>query len=159
MLKKEFEELTGLYPSDNMYSIIEENYATYKNMSKERFCKMYKNNENGIAELIQAKCNVVNFEREHDEKSQLRDQILALNRELSMLEKQLKEVAEKYELEQEWKPYYNKCLLPKRTYEAMKEKYHKKLDTFEAKTFIHNTFGSQKWKLIDIKKSERFKTI
>ena len=49
MLKQEFSDRTGFYPSADMYAIIENKYLEM-DVGKDRFCKMYKNNDEGLAE-------------------------------------------------------------------------------------------------------------
>ena len=53
MLKQEFSDRTGFYPSADMYAIIENKYLEM-DVGKDRFCKMYKNNDEGLAEYIQS---------------------------------------------------------------------------------------------------------
>ena len=52
MLKKEFEKLTGIYPSNALYRCIEEKYMDMPMVRKDSFCNHYKNNIDGIAERI-----------------------------------------------------------------------------------------------------------
>lgn len=53
MLKQEFSDRTGFYPSADIYAIIENKYLEM-DVGKDRFCKMYKNNDEGLAEYIQS---------------------------------------------------------------------------------------------------------
>ena len=52
MMKKEFEVLTGIFPSDELYKAIEAAYYDFAG-DKTAFCKAYKANKDGIAERIQ----------------------------------------------------------------------------------------------------------
>lgn len=52
MMKKEFEALTGIFPSDELYKTIEAAYYDFAG-DKTAFCKAYKANKGGIAERIQ----------------------------------------------------------------------------------------------------------
>ena len=58
MLKKEFEELTGFHPSDDMYTAIEAEYMKMQDIDKTTFCQMYNNNTDGLASKIQFSCDV-----------------------------------------------------------------------------------------------------
>lgn len=61
MMKQEFEKLTGIYPSDDLYKQIEEAYMTF-NGDKATFCKAYAANTDGLAEKIQATTNRARYE-------------------------------------------------------------------------------------------------
>lgn len=99
MLKKEFEELTGIYPSDALYRCIEAKYMEMPMVRKENFCNYYKNNTDGIAELIQMLADEDEIAR--DEKHE--EQKTLLKKEIDSLKAQLKIINRKLELEEEWK--------------------------------------------------------
>lgn len=104
MMIEEFEKLTGIYPTIELYKAIEAEYMNGNYESKEAFCKAYKGNKNNfMAERIQRKANESAWktESEMNEKiSQLtaeRDgNIKALRAQIAVLDAQL-------EREQEWK--------------------------------------------------------
>ena len=52
----EFEELTGFYPSADMYDAIELEYFEFPG-DKYAFCEAYKANKDGLAEKIQQKAS------------------------------------------------------------------------------------------------------
>lgn len=56
MMLEEFEELTGFYPSADMYDAIELEYADFPG-DKYAFCEAYKANKDGLAEKIQQKAS------------------------------------------------------------------------------------------------------
>ena len=56
MLRSEFEKLTGFYPPENLFAVIEE-YYTQSELNVEDFCIQYRFNMNGIAEKIQNETN------------------------------------------------------------------------------------------------------
>ena len=60
MMKKEFEALTGIFPSDELYKAIEAAYYDFTG-DKTAFCKAYKANKNGIAERIQREADMAAF--------------------------------------------------------------------------------------------------
>ena len=78
MLKKEFEELTGIYPSDALYRCIEAKYMEMPMVRKENFCNYYKNNTDGIAELIQMLADedeIARDEKHEEQKTLLKKEI------------------------------------------------------------------------------------
>lgn len=52
MLEREFSDRTGFYPPADMYEIIESKYLEM-DIDKDKFCEMYKNNDEDLAECIQ----------------------------------------------------------------------------------------------------------
>ena len=56
MLRSEFENLTGIYPPENLFEVIQEAYTQSK-LSKRDFCRQYKFNVNGLAKKIQQETN------------------------------------------------------------------------------------------------------
>ena len=84
MLISEFETLTRIYPSETLYSVIEEFYNESK-LDKHEFCENYKLNADGLAERIQTEVNKLEQEREKDFASRLYE----LNSRIEELEKAL----------------------------------------------------------------------
>ncbi len=84
MLISEFENLTGIYPSANQYSVIERFYSESKE-DKHEFCEKYKFNADFLAERIQTAVNKLEQEREKDFASRLYE----LNSRIEELEKAL----------------------------------------------------------------------
>ena len=107
MLKKEFEELTGIYPSDALYRCIEEKYMDMPMVRKDSFCNHYKNNTDGIAERIQMAADEAEIARnkEHEEQTTL------LKKEIDSIKEELRRTKRKLYLEEEWKEYFNPELL------------------------------------------------
>ena len=56
MMMTEFEELTGFYPSADMYDAIELEYFEFPG-DKYAFCEAYKTNKDGLAERIQQRAS------------------------------------------------------------------------------------------------------
>ena len=56
MLISEFQNLTGIYPSENLYSVIEKFYNESKE-DKHEFCRAYLMNADCLAERIQREAN------------------------------------------------------------------------------------------------------
>ena len=97
MMIQELEGRTGFYPSQDLYSFIEEAY-TKSNLDKDAFCKAYKQNENGMAEAIARKASITRIiEADKAEKEN--------HKKISGLEKEVERLKAQLEREQEWKPY------------------------------------------------------
>lgn len=86
MLIREFENLTGIYPSMNLYTAIEKCYHE-SDMDKQDFCRAYKYNENGLAEKIQSEANKLESDAE-------------------TLKYQVKLLQEELDIELKWKDSY-----------------------------------------------------
>lgn len=54
MLISEFQNLTGIYPSENLYSVIEKFYNEFKE-DKHEFCEKYKEQEDGTFECTRCR--------------------------------------------------------------------------------------------------------
>lgn len=92
MMLEEFEKLTGIFPSADLYEAIEKAYNEFTG-DKVEFCKTYKANAEGLAEKIQRAANTQSW-KEHGAIAQERKE---LNAQIESLKQQL-------EREQEWKP-------------------------------------------------------
>ena len=55
MMIQEFEQLTGIYPTTELYKVIEKKYMDGPWTSKQEFCEAYKANKDGLAESC-ARC-------------------------------------------------------------------------------------------------------
>ena len=99
MLRGEFENLTGIYPSENLYSVIERFYSESKE-DKHDFCRAYLMNADCLAEHIQTEANKLEQAREQ----QAYVEICDLKTKLE--EEKLKKLELKIQLDKEldWKP-------------------------------------------------------
>lgn len=134
MLRSEFEILTGIYVTDDLYSCIEKVYMQLK-VDKSVFCERYKNNKDGLAQVIQQEANrrkLLNDEEVLNENCRLHDKIKRLEAELDK--------------EQEWEPYENSAMDDKR-YEAL-AKVGRKMSDEEAQELIADEFGFQKDRIL-----------
>lgn len=93
MMREEFEQRTGFYPSSALYAIIEKHYTEFDG-DKDAFCKAYKKNVDGMAERIQREVNMATLKAQRDQATELTRRDVEIER----LKKEL-------EREQEWKPY------------------------------------------------------
>lgn len=136
MMKQEFEKLTGIYPTDNLYTQIEAAYMDFKG-DKAEFCKAYAKNSNGIAEKIQLAADMEAFkaQREHAARIAERDA------EIARLEKAL-------EREQEWKAHEIKGNVQQVDYERLAQAGGTEEMTDErCKELLYGWFGFAKEKI------------
>lgn len=75
MQRSDFSRMTGIYPSWDMFKIIlmELEYQKANGMTEEEFCQNYKENKDGLAEMIQKDADrasdaFLSMEREKDRK-------------------------------------------------------------------------------------------
>lgn len=97
MLRTEFEQLTGIYPTANLYAAIEKDYAAFDG-SKCEYCNTYKANRDGLAESIQRAADMDTISSSINREREIADRIEALEKENVRLKQAL-------EREQEWSPY------------------------------------------------------
>lgn len=93
MLKEEFEQRTGFYPDQALYSIIEKHYMEF-NGDKDAFCKAYKKNTDWLADKIQREADMQAFKAQAAAEKAAKD-----------YESRIAELKKALEREQEWKPY------------------------------------------------------
>lgn len=64
MMIQEFETLTGIYPSAELYKAIEAEYMDGPWTNKQDFCDAYKKNKDGLAEVIAKRACDANYQAE-----------------------------------------------------------------------------------------------
>lgn len=130
MMMQEFEKLTGIYPTADLYAAIEAAYMEFDG-DKTAFCKAYKANKNGLAEKIQREVNMAAFKAQnaHDADLARRDA------EIEGLKKEL-------EREQEWKPYVDTDNVQQSDYEQLRDDTCTRVMTdAEAKDLLYKWYG------------------
>lgn len=103
MQREEFEKLTGIYPSYDLYHAIENEYMAIQDgalWDKEVFCKAYKKNADGLARKIQNAANVAMLAETANNANERR----RLSEEIKKLEKKVQALQKQLEREEEWKP-------------------------------------------------------
>jgi hypothetical protein len=99
MLISEFENLTGIYPSENLYSVIERFYSESKE-DKHDFCRAYLMNADCLAERIQREVNNLELNRENQATAEIWKLETKLNAEKVRADKLQQEL----DKELDWKP-------------------------------------------------------
>ena len=139
MLKQEFSDRTGFYPSADMYAIIENKYLEM-DVGKDRFCKMYKNNDEGLAEYIQSAADKETVTMLDEMTKKVKEEKEALQCRIRILESGMKDLQFLYDKELEWKPYENQKLYIQEEYDKLAGDVHE-MDVNVAKKFIADSFG------------------
>lgn len=106
MLRSEFETITGLYPSEATYAVIERFYGESK-LDKHDFCRAYQLNEDCLAERIQTAVNEKEQDREQSFESAMAHMVDRLKAQKSEAEKAKKEADSlrlQLDKELDWKP-------------------------------------------------------
>lgn len=99
MLISEFENLTGIYPSANQYSVIERFYSESKE-DKHDFCRAYLMNADCLAERIQREANKLEQAIDHKFLSKISN----LEAELEAEKKRADKLQQELDKELDWKP-------------------------------------------------------
>lgn len=139
MLKQEFSNRTGFYPSADMYAIIENIYLGM-DVDKDRFCEMYKNNDEGLAEYIQAVVDKETVKMLDEMTRKAKEEKEALECKIRMLERGMKDLQLLYDKELEWKPYENEKLYSQEEYDKLVGNIPE-MDIDAAKKFVIDSFG------------------
>ena len=106
MLRSEFESITGLYPSEATYAVIERFYGEGK-LDKHDFCRAYMMNADCLAERIQTEVNKLELDREQGFASAMAHMVDGLKAQKSEAEKAKKEADSlrlQLDKELDWKP-------------------------------------------------------
>jgi len=93
MLQQEFELLSGIYPTSDLYAFIEQAYNEFDG-DKGAFCEAYRANRDGLAETIRSKCDLA-----HAHANAAAEQTIA------ELGRRINDLQFKLDREQEWRPY------------------------------------------------------
>lgn len=134
MMIDEFERLTGFYPSAEMYEAIEQEY-TESRADKYEFCKLYKANEDGVAEKIARKATTMWAKR-------VGEALL----ENGALKGKIKQLEADLEQEREWRLFEDKENVSQANYEILKE-HGRVLTDDEAAELVENEFGFNRGKI------------
>ena len=128
MMRHEFEQLTGIYVTSDLYKAIEAAYYDF-NGNKQAFCMAYKKNQDGLASAIQRATDMESMKQKqvHDNGTK------ALQEEIEQLRKNL-------DAEQEWRPYANESGVSQREYEELKNGLEPMTDN-AAKDWLYKEFG------------------
>ena len=99
MLISEFQRRTGIFPSMNLYSVIEKFYGESEE-DKDAFCRAYLMNADCLAERIQTEANKLEMNREN----QAAAEIWKLETELNAAKKRADKLQQALDKELDWKP-------------------------------------------------------
>ena len=128
MMREEFERMTGIYVTSNLYLEIEKAYYDF-NGDKTAFCKAYRENQDGLAEKVQKAVNMENMKQTQDHDNEVK----ALRAEIEQLRNAL-------DSEQEWRPYTDERHVSRQDYEKLKKGLEPMTDK-AAKDWLYQEFG------------------
>ena len=118
MLIDEFEALTGIYPDQELYALIEEEYMRSE-VQKDEWCERYRNNVDGLAEKVQLAAEHARAKRE----KAIEEERESLRKEISDLHRDIASVLEKVRRLEAWRPF-----------EVSHMEMHKYIDLWDSRT-------------------------
>lgn len=128
MMINEFEKLTGVYPTADLYAAIEAAYYEFDG-DKVAFCKAYTANTDGIAEKIRDSVNAAAVKAQSEHAA-----------ELTRKDIQIDALTKQVEREQEWKPYVDTNNYQQAEYDHLRSAGRVMTDD-EAKDLLYDEFG------------------
>lgn len=134
MLMEEFEQRTGIYPTQDLYEEIERRYNA-TDMDKDEFCKMYKENADGLAEEIQRDATM----RKLKEKGERAKEILQKEKVISTLKNEIEDLKKRLEWMQGWEQY-EVSKMDRSRYELLRAR-GTEMDKVKAVCWIEEEFG------------------
>lgn len=130
MMITEFEKLTGIFPTSDLYKAIEAAYYEYDG-DKAAFCKAYKENTDGIAERIQRAAN-----------GTAADEAIEADARIAKMQAEIENLKKRLEAEQEWKPYVDTNNYEQSRYDELKAAGGTRILTDEgAKDLLYDWYG------------------
>lgn len=144
MLRSEFTQRVGFYPTNALYEAIEALYYEFDG-DKDAFCKAFKANKNGLAEIAQRKADMA-YCREYATQSEaIRKERAALLNKIDDLQRENCRLKNELEEEKEWKPYTPKGEISSKDYEVLKGDYStSELSAEQAACWVAREFGFDK---------------
>lgn len=138
MMIQEFEQLTGIEPTADEYSVIEGMYYEY-NGDKGAFCKDFVDNHRMIEALRRANSDL------QARLDQMHGCMDAARREISDAIKQINRLQAELEREQEWQPYEDRHNVSQADYEALNDSSSRRqLTDDDAADLIAGEFGFER---------------
>ncbi|MEH2932166.1 hypothetical protein VSQ48_20130 [Candidatus Ventrimonas sp. KK005] len=130
MLREEFEQRTGFFPTLEEYKIIERYYLDFSG-DKDIFCKAYKKNEEWLAEKIQKEADM-----------QAIKERLRMEHVIEEYEAKIARLNADLEREQEWRPYVDTDLVSEEDYQELARCHNTRgLSDEEAKQLLYDWYG------------------
>lgn len=144
MLREEFEKRTGIYPTSRLYQIIENHYNA-TDIDKDEFCKLYKNNIDGLAEKIQMEADETAWKADHKQEAENHKKIETKEAEIRDLKRLVETLSERLDKELEWKPRGLLSGMDQKRYEELERSTGTKyFNEYEVQDWIEEEFGFRK---------------
>jgi len=133
MLREEFENLTEVYVTPDIYKHIEEEYYKFGG-DKTDFCQAYKTNKDGLAQKIQKAA----IEGQNESLKKIHEKDL----EIFQLKADTERLKKEVEKEEEWRLYVEKDNISQEEYKDLAScSSTAVLSDEEAKDFLHRLYG------------------
>lgn len=148
MMRIEFEQLTGIYPSTELYRAIEREYIE-QDEDKTVFCEKYKNNTDGLAVKIQQatwKEARAELDRQTRERVEHEQTVAELEKRIDELNRQIAKLEARLDAELEWEPWEMEENVSQADYERLASS-GREMSEEEAKQLIWEEFGFDKDKI------------
>ena len=143
MTIKEFEQLTGCYPTSTAYAAIEQAYRDFDG-DKAAFCQAFQENQDGLASRIRDNANQSYFAEIGGYVHEIRTR----GSHLRSLRQQVEDLTRRLEREQEWKPSEDTGNVLQEAYEELAAGGGtRKLTEEEAKELLCDWFGFEKQRI------------
>ena len=154
MLREEFEQRTGIYPSNRLYQVIEKHYLDFDG-DKNEFCAAYQKNKDNLASKIQMYADLQDI-REAKEVDKLREDY---EKQISKLNGKLEQITEELNRELEWKPYEIPENVSQADYDKLLEfSTTTKWEDYEAIEFLSQELGFETGRIRIIKSVPVYET-
>ena len=143
MTIKEFEQLTGCYPTSTAYAAIEQAYRDFDG-DKAAFCQAFQENQDGLASRIRDNANQSYFAEigGYVHEIRTRDALIGT------LRQQVEELTQQLEREQEWKSCEDTDNVLQKAYEELEAgRNTRELTEEEAKNLLSDWFGFEKQRI------------
>ena len=146
MMLHEFEALTGIYPSAELYRSIESAYADFDG-DKRAFCEAYKTNADGLAQRIQQTARAAEIQKGRDAENAAND----LRKTIAERDAMIDGLRRRLDRAEEWQPYEYRENAKQADYERLRASGREMTDN-EAANLLADWFCFQPDK-IEIKHS------
>lgn len=147
MMIQEFEALTGIYLSADMYRIVEAEYMDGPWTDKQSFCAAYKKNKDGLAEKIAKRA----CDASYQEKKKARKMVEEAEKEANIWKIRYEKVQQELDKELGWTAYEDERRMKQKDYDRLAAQTDTRiLSEEEAKDLIFEEFGFAKERILII---------
>lgn len=147
MMIQEFEALTGIFPSAELYKAIEVEYMDGPWTDKQSFCAAYKKNKDGLAEMIAKRA----CDASYQEEKKARKMIEEAEKEANLWRIRYEKTQQELDKELGWTAYEDERRISEKDYKRLAAQTDTRiLSEEEAKDLIFEEFGFAKERILII---------